>query len=342
MKILRAIMLSAVFGVFASCPAFAVGTASGTVLTANLSMPVYNFATSTPSSSAALTVKAVYGFATAAYAEGANASTNAGGTATYAFTLVNGGNATAPVTVSAGPQSFSGPVGTQAEWGVAADGGAGFLTFTTSASQTAAQGSTDTAAVTSLSPDATVTVTLHNRTSPSAVDGGSSSFGVAFNMTGGPGGAYLGYNNTRYAGPTAWGRQLNAGFVITTINGVVLNATKTLAVSAPASYVASGGSVTDPTPGATVTFTMQFSNNGSVAASGVAILDDLPSSTTFVYGSIMSCFTGTGCVPAADADVDGANPDCYYIPGSPPKARCDVDTLGAGAGGKLQYSVTID
>lgn len=330
--------------VFAVCVcARGAGTASGTVMTSTTSMSVYNAATGTAmTTSKADTVIAVYGFATSTYTEEAGEPAGAGDTATYDFAIVNNGNAADTVTLAVGAQNFGGLAGPAAEWSVAADNvSVGALTFTTSGAATASQAG-DTAAAAGVAPGATVTFRVYHTTSGSASDSAASSFTVGFLTTNFPGAAYTGFNGNKYAGPTTWSRQLDGGLLITTINGVEIEATKTLAIAAPAAYVAAGGGANDPVPGSALNIDIQFTNAGSTAAAGVLIQDDIPTDTTFTPGSILSCFTGSACAPAADPDANGADPDCYYTPGAPATIRCDMATMNAAGGGVLRYSVTID
>lgn len=325
-----------------SCGALALGTASGTLVTGNATMDVFNATATTATTNSGVTVKAVYGLATSTFTEQAAKSVAPGATATYDFSIVNTGNATDGIAINIGSQSFSGTTGPPPEWAVAAERvGAGFLTFQNSGGATAAQTS-DTATATAVPPGATLTIRLHNKTSPSAANSASTSYPVSLAATNFPGAAYTGFNGTRYAGPTSWSRQLDGGLVITSINGITLDATKTVVVTAPPSYVTNGGGASDPVPGSQVQFSITFTNTGGSAASGVVIQDTLPLSTTFKTGSILSCFTGNGCTPAADPDANGANPDCYFTAGAPGQIQCDVDSLAGGGGGTVKYTVIID
>lgn len=320
------------------------GTASGTVITSSTSMSVYNAATSTTMTTAANnnTVIAVYGFATSTYAEEAGKPSIAGGTVNYDFTIANNGNAADNIKLNVGAQNFGGLAGPTAEWSVAADNvGVGALTFTTSGTATASQAG-DTAAAAGVAPGATVTFRVYHTTSGSASDSAASSFTVGFQTTNFPGAPYTGFNGNTYAGPTLWSRQLDGGLLITTVNGVQVAATKTLTIAAPAAYVTAGGGAADPIPGSTINVLVQFTNSGSTPAAGVVIRDDIPTDTTFTAGSIQSCFTGSACIPAADPDANGGDPDCYYTPGAPAYIRCDMATMNAAGGGVLRYSVTIN
>lgn len=323
-------------------PAHALGTAAGTNLSAQCSFNVYNATATTVTSSASNSVLAIYGFDTAAYTEQAAKSAAAGATATYDFTLRSRANAADNLFVDIGPQTFSGTTGPTNEWAVAAERvGGPFLSFTTSGKATAAQAG-DSAQISAVASDTLFTLRLHNHTSPSAANAAFSSYTVAFRTTNFPGAAYTGFNGTTYAGPTTWARQLDGGYVITTVNGITLTAAKNITVAAPAAYVTAGGGANDVVPGSVVNYSIQFSNTGAVAATTVIILDDFPTDVTFQPGSIKSCFTGAACVLAADPDTNDADPDCYYIPGATPQIRCDIASLAPGGAGKLAYAAVIN
>ena len=322
--------------------AHALGTASDTVLTGQTSFSVLNATASTPLASTNTTVMAVFGFATNTYTEEAAKAAAAGATSTYDFSIVNNGNATDSIRITLGAQAFGGAAGTTTEWAVAAEHvGVGMATFETSGGATASQIG-DAATATNVDNGATLTERLYHHTAADASDGAFGSFSVTFETTDFPGAPYYGFNGTIYAGPTAWSRQLDSGIVITTVNNVDINATKTFAITAPAAYVGAGGGASDPIPGATLTYNITFSNDGAVAATTVIILDDIPTDTTFTPGSIQSCFAGAACTPAADPDTDDADPDCFFISGAPDQIQCDIATLSAGGGGRLIYEAVID
>jgi uncharacterized repeat protein (TIGR01451 family) len=332
----------------AAAPALALGTASDTALVPAASVDLYNYATYTVGSTltqsvtATQTVRAVYGLATATFTEEAAKSAAAGATATYDFAIQYVGNATETVYADLGAQSFGGAAGTTTEWSVAAEHtGVGMVSFVTSGGATAAQAG-DSAPLSGIAPGATAAVRLYHKTAADATDGGSSSFTVSLRVTAYPGAPYTGFNGVVYGGATTWSRQLDSGTVITTVNGVVINATKTLAVVAPAAYVSAGGGAADAVPGALLNYTLTFANNGGQAANTVIVTDALPASVTYVPGSIKSCFTGAACAPMADPDADGADPDCYASGAPVTQIICNAATLSAGGGGQVTYSVTID
>ena len=322
--------------------ACALGTASDTALVTTSSLSVYNATATTVTGSTTQTVRGVFGFATSSFTEQTAQSAAAGATATYDFAVQYTGNATDTMSVDVGVQAFGGSAGTATAWSVAAEQvGVGFVNFTTSGGATASQAG-DTAPLSGIAPDATATVRLHNKIAGDAADASNSSYSVTLRTTNYPGAPYYGYNGTLYAGATTWARQLDGGVVITTVNGVQIDATKTFAVAAPAAYVTAGGGAADAVPGSSLNYTLTFSNSGAQAANTVVILDILPADTTYAAGSIMSCFSGAACVPTADPDANGADPDCYSIGGPVTQIQCDIAILSAGGGGQVTYKVTID
>ena len=326
----------------AAAPGFTLGTASDTLLTAGSSISIYNYTAPTVASGASQTVRGVFGFATSTVSEEAAKTAVAGATATYDVTFQYTGNATDTMTLAMGAQTFGGAVGDATNWAVAAERvGVGFLTFTTSGGPAAAQAG-DSAAIASVSPDASTTMRLHHHVAADATAASYSTFTLALSSTNYPGAPYYGYNGTLYGGATSWSRQLDSGYVITTVNGMQIDATKTFTITAPAAYVTSGGGASAVVPGSSLNYTLTFSNSGGQAANTVVILDTLPANTTFTAGSILSCFTGSACTPVADPDANGADPDCYAIGAPVTQIQCDIPALAAGSGGIITYKAAID
>jgi len=332
----------------AAARALALGTASDTALVPSTSMDLYNYATytvgatRTKSTTATQTVRAIYGLATSTFTEEAAKSTGIGATATYDFAIQYKGNATNTMYIDVGAQAFGGTPGTTTAWSVAAEHtGVGMVNFVTSGGATASQAG-DSAALSGIAPGATAAARLYHHAAADASNASYSSFTVSVRTTNFPGGPYTGFNGAVYAGATSWARQLDSGTVITTVNGVVIDATKTFTVTAPATYISNGGGAADAVPGAMLSYTLTFANNGGQAASTVIVQDTLPANTTYTSGSIQSCFTGAACTPAADPDANGADPDCYTVGGPVTQIVCTAATLAAGGGGRVNYSVTID
>lgn len=129
---------------------------------------------------------------------------------------------------------------------------------------------------------------------------------------------------------------------VTTVTGtssfnvtVSESATDTTTVAAPSlSAVKSVAPLGDQPPGATLTYTVVVTNNGTGAATSIVLTDPIPANTTFVAGSITY-----NAAPQSDgADLDSAD----FNVSNANTVTVNVGTLAAGATATITFQVTID
>jgi uncharacterized repeat protein (TIGR01451 family) len=118
------------------------------------------------------------------------------------------------------------------------------------------------------------------------------------------------------------------------VNSNLVNTT----VQAPELSLSKSGPTT-ATPGAVVTYTISYANNGDASATGVTISDTIPASTTYVAGSL-AIDTGSGWVSLSDAvDSDAGQ---YVSPTISVQPGALSGTLTAGEMGQIRFAVTVD
>jgi len=321
--------------------AYAVGTASGTTIGNFATMTATNVPSATQTLTVNTVVTGIHGATTTLDPADGNASV--GSFVDYKFKAQNKGNESDSIGIKTGVQNFGTGAGTTTNWSVAADDADPFvagLTWQTSLVATASQAGDQATMAAPLAPDAEATYTVRVTVAGDALDGSTGSFQVSFVTAKTPAGIYTGYNGTTYGGlQQAWraaGTIVGATYLTTTVQGPVLTLTKTVAaVLAPAGYT---GGAADPVPGARITYTVVFGNSGTQAANSVVATDYPPANTTYETGTILSCFGGTGCGPIADGDANAGGDDCWW---DGTEIGCDIATVAAGGGGRLQYSVII-
>ncbi|MEW6201327.1 MAG: hypothetical protein AB1546_05085 [bacterium] len=322
--------------------AYAVGTASGTLISNFATMTASNVPSATQSATWDETVLGIYGATITVDPGDGNASV--GASATYVFEIQNPGNDTDLIGIRAGAQSFGSGAGTTANWSVEVDDQSPFVTgliWQNSGLTTAGQAGDQATMAAAIAPDAIATYTVVVTTANDASDGSTGSFEVSFVTAKTPAGQYTGFNGTDYGGPAeAWrnaGTVVGVTYLTTTVQGPILTLTKIVnGISAPAGYTGGGS---DPVPGARITYEIVFGNSGTLAATTVVLTDYVPTNTTYETGTILSCFTGTACAVNPDGDADVGGDDCWW---NGTNIGCDIASIGVGSGGKLQYNVTID
>ena len=165
-----------------------------------------------------------------------------------------------------------------------------------------------------------------------ASDGSVGSLTVDFNGTAGTGtyGTYAGSNSYNYGGEQAIAVPLS--FIVSAPD---ISVTKSVVVNAPAAYIANGGGVNDPVPGATLVYTIEYENDGSAAASNVTIVDTIVTNTEFATatgGTSIDYDSGSGwsgVAPAAPVDPTVTD------------VRWTIGTIGIGASGTITLEVVI-
>jgi len=106
-----------------------------------------------------------------------------------------------------------------------------------------------------------------------------------------------------------------------TILAAVLSVTKTT-------------SPTNPKPGDTATYTIQYSNTGTASALATVLTDQIPANTTYKTGSIT--FGGTAKTDASDGD----NADFNVT--NPGKVTVTIGTVAAAGSGTIIFQVTVN
>jgi uncharacterized repeat protein (TIGR01451 family) len=105
---------------------------------------------------------------------------------------------------------------------------------------------------------------------------------------------------------------------------------KTSVIEAPISE-GYGGGVSDPVPGATITYTIAYDNDGSEPVSGLIIVDFLPEDLTYIPNSAnFTKHIGAGAV--TDPDID------FYDSGDNTWKDTEVEVIGKVLGIRWVYS----
>lgn len=93
---------------------------------------------------------------------------------------------------------------------------------------------------------------------------------------------YTGMNSTNYGGLA----QSDSRLSIIIIQAPVIDLTKLTYVSNSPSYLALGGGLRDVVPGSEITYAIQFTNSGNIAALGLTISDTLPADAVYVTSTM--------------------------------------------------------
>ncbi|MFH1097305.1 MAG: hypothetical protein V1749_07380 [Candidatus Desantisbacteria bacterium] len=131
--------------------------------------------------------------------------------------------------------------------------------------------------------------------------------------------------------------------IATTICGsAIITLTKTYEVQNSGSYTGTSTNV----PGSLVTYCLQYSNTGSIAANDVTVTDMIPKYTTYVTGKIKIGAAGSTYATAATEDDNAADgvtlPYANWNVTTPGAVTFSLGSVGAGASGRLYYQVRID
>lgn len=166
---------------------------------------------------------------------------------------------------------------------------------------------------------------------PTAIDGDVGSFMVSLNGTT-PGAFYKKYtgdNAYEYGESSTYNRIIS--FLVVAPD---ISITKSVIVAAPVNYIALGGGATDPVPGATLKYVLDYKNTGSGAANLIQIIDVIPENTEFAsaetHGSITLDYSNDnmftwGYVPTGT--VDSTVTHVRWTVGSLPSGNTDQVTL---------------
>jgi len=95
-------------------------------------------------------------------------------------------------------------------------------------------------------------------------------------------------------------------------------------------------------PGATILYTMNVANTGTVAANAVVLSDEIPANTTFVSGSVSSANSNGGAVVTVEFSADGSN---WFLAETSPVAfvRVTNSVIDATAGtAQVTFEVLIN
>jgi len=172
------------------------------------------------------------------------------------------------------------------------------------------------------------------------------------------GGSYISATNTVRWGPLSM-PPLTGGVVTFTVtadnvaDGTILNNVARIdsdqtieatsnqvetTIVAPALSLSKSGPTT-VAPGDTITYTLNYANNGQGSATSVIISDTIPASTTYATDSL-AINTGSGWAALSDAaDTDAGQYSAAVISVRPGVLS---GTLAAGESGQVRFAVTVD
>ncbi|HOO55463.1 MAG TPA: hypothetical protein PLN69_01490 [bacterium] len=313
----------------------AEGTISGTIIFATASIKSDNSIETT--SSTQTTVLPMYGIEMN-YGWPDDSSASSGGNTLYNINFENNGNATDEIRINVGEQTFGAGSGITAEWAVEVDTTEPFTGITWANSNTQFAHASGDYATASLAPGEVATFTLRVTTSGSALDSSTMSAMISLETTSSPGGSYVGFNGLSYGGSTMTTRITGAGPYFTTqVLGAAVALTKSYTVASPSEYQALGGSATATVPGAQVTYTIQFENNGALDAGTVTIVDPLPDYVDADTASLQ-LDTGSGFVQMAPGTGDGDQ--CDYNVSVSGAVTCFVN-MPVGTSGRIRYYAVL-
>jgi len=306
--------------------ASATGTASGTSLTNSVKLFYQNTASvdQTPqTTSAGTTVTSVYGYDTTAVSS--DASVAPGETATYRINFINKGNVSDTFTYSLDAFDTS---GSAVSWSRDL--------YDSSATNALSNPHTDGP----LAEDADTALVIKITPPGSTGDASVGTVYVSIKTNNTPAGQYTGNNVTTYGGVN----DTHTFIFVTTVGGPVMTVSKTLTVSAPASYVSNGGAATDPVPGATLSYQIIFQNTGSGTATNVWIYDTFPTAASDI-GWVNGSVSDSGAAPdtpaqwSADGSSWGAEPADNSSADS--VIRFGFGAIGPGVSDSVGYKLYI-
>lgn len=151
---------------------------------------------------------------------------------------------------------------------------------------------------------------------------------------------YIGWNGNTYGGYVSHNQQ-----VVTWVEYPIIIVSKNYTLQAPATY---SGPLTDPVPGSTVTFSINYRNIGSGTANNVVFTDIVPTlNTDYRIGSTRNiCSDGT--VTAHFTFNPTNNPaDWTYLPSGTridarvARIKINLSPIRPDVSGTLNYSVVI-
>ncbi len=325
------------FSIIKTSFAYGAGTAFGTLITSTATISALNAETAT--GTVASTVQAVYGVAT--NTEPIDSNISAGGTRDYHLTFTNNGNKADVIRLNVGAQSFGAGAGTSANWTVTVDDTYPYSTpLTWNGGSTSANPAGDYATIT-LGPGAQGSFTIRITSTGTPSDGATMTVPISLQTTSTPAGKYSGLIiNTPYGGAASAQRTVGVSppLITTTVQGAVFSISKTAVIQAPSAYVTLlNGSSSAPVPGSKITYTITYSNSGTVSAANVVITDSIPTNTHYKAGSITTSQWG------AQGDIATDGDKCDYNITNPGKITCIIGTVIASSPNyTIQYTVTID
>ncbi len=170
---------------------------------------------------------------------------------------------------------------------------------------------------------------------------------------------YTGDNGIKYGG-----HFLLKKYPKVSIQAPFITLRKTMSVSNRAEYIARGGIPRIPVPGAVITYTNYYDNDGNMSATNLLIIDTIPEDTDFIIGSISfanytggvltiryfdrsgNLYTPTGANGTADPDIGRI---IFSFESSPSISPDNGDTYGIVDGaipdidaGWLSYKVIVN
>ena len=117
--------------------------------------------------------------------------------------------------------------------------------------------------------------------------------------------------------------------------------TTTVTTNAVINVNKSMSAVSGASPSAAYTVTLSYSNTGNTAASGVTLVDALPTGMTYVAGSGRWSVTGATVLTDATGDLQGTSPTINYSVSSNTVTGI-VSAVAAGQSGSLTFLVNIN
>jgi uncharacterized repeat protein (TIGR01451 family) len=160
------------------------------------------------------------------------------------------------------------------------------------------------------------------------VDSGNN-YGWMIIQTGGSSYPWLATREHRF---TNWCPRLEIIYDVT----AHISLTKSASISPPAG-------MSGPVPGATINYTIDYTNNGAGTAANLIISDEIPANATYVNGSM-----GVPVGPAAECEISDDNGANWYPDGTTGLGTIThirwrfTSNIDAGTSGQLSFSIYID
>lgn len=144
---------------------------------------------------------------------------------------------------------------------------------------------------------------------------------------------YTGFNGTQYGG---YPESSLTFYILTTCQSYQLTLNKWASIEAPAGY---NGAISDPVPGAKITYTIEYDNDGS-AIDSLVIYEYIPQFTDLDTATPSMTGLHAGGV-TIEFSSDGVNWHSTWVPGSDNRIRWVFDTTVAQNNGDAVGSIDL-